>query len=103
MRWPLHTTQPGTWYSPELSAQLFFSRSDQTSEADRNQLINLSELSHQDHHCCSLSFAIPMFGTPGGSVEGGGWVFIMAKVGVCLGGRHVANAGLSGARWADVC
>ena len=30
VRWPLHTT----WYSPELSAQLFFSRSDQTSEAD---------------------------------------------------------------------
>ena len=50
-----------------------------------------------------LSFAILMFGTPGGWVEGGGWVFIMAKVGVCLGGRHVANAGLSGARWADVC
>ena len=43
VRWPLHTTQPRTWYSPELSAQLFFSRSDQTSEADRNQLINLSE------------------------------------------------------------
>ena len=30
VRWPLHRT----WYSPELSAQLFFSRSDQTSEAD---------------------------------------------------------------------